>query len=327
MDKRSNTIPAITGQIDHLHTVRLLPPALNPYKATILAYASSLVSTTVGFPLDTVKTRMQAYKSFSSMSVCVVSTLQHEGVRGFFRGIWAPLISTSFLRSLMVTLFTASKPYCHDAIWLSRSGNPFLQNLPVCFAAGAFAGTGVSLFACPFEFTKVYSQLASVAHQSFLLAEKAKPPHISTWSTVKNIVKYEGLSGLYTGYRYQFLRDAAGLGVYFAVYESFKWACNAVLNSDPSQSSPLSVVLAGGLSGVACWASIFPVDTTKALIQRDVVTNILRREQGMDPLPPKKRTLTFNTRIYRGLSVSTVRSFLVSMVFFTTFEFAMKHID
>lgn len=299
----------------------------------MLAYASSLVSTSVGFPLDTVKTRMQTYKSFTSIGNCVAMTFRHEGVRGFFRGIWAPLLSTSCLRSLNVSIFTAAKPYCYDLFYgwrptAAEKGNPFIQNLPVCFAAGLLAGIGVSAFACPFEFTKLYSQIAALAHKNMAPSGSSTPsPKVTTWGTVKNIVRHEGLLGLYSGYKYQFLRDALGAGVYFAVYESFKWAANALINPDPAQSSPFSVALAGGMSGVACWVAIFPLDTTKSLIQRDIVTNILRKDQNLDPLPPKNRNLVFSTRIYRGLGVQMMRSFLVSMVFFSNYELLMKYIN
>lgn len=334
MDKNNSKggIPAITGEIDHSKAVKVFPDGLLPYKSTILAYSTSFISTTIGFPFDTVKTRMQTYKRFSSYSDCVRSTLKYEGVRGFFRGIMAPLVSTSFLRSLSVTIFTTSKPYCYEALYGWRDednvGHPFLRNFPVCFAAGALAGCGVSIFACPFEFMKVYSQIATLAQKLAVGSTQAalKSPHVGTVETLKAIVKYEGLGGLYSGYRYHFARDAIGSGVYFAVYEGIKWATNALINSSPSVSSPISIMIAGGTSGVLCWTAVFPFDTTKSLIQKDIVTNILRKQIGAEPLPKKIRKIVFGTRVYRGLGISMLRSFLVNMVFFTTYEFGMKHL-
>lgn len=326
------SIPAITGDIDHTKALRVFPEPLLPYKSTILAYLTSFLSTTIGFPFDTVKTRMQTYKRFSTYLDCVLSTLRSEGVRGFYRGITAPLILTSFVRSLSVTIFTTSKPYCYEALYGWRNdehvGHPFVRNFPVCFAAGAAAGCGVSIFACPFEFTKVYSQIATLALKQATdsAVARAASPHVGTYETFKTIVKHEGFMGLYSGYRYHLARDALGSGVYFAVYESIKWATNALINSDPLQSSPVSIMIAGGMSGVLCWAAVFPFDTTKSLIQKDIVTNILRKQGGAEPLPTKSRGIVFGTRIYRGLGISMLRSFLVNMVFFTTYEFGMKHL-
>lgn len=327
---KERSIPAITGQIDQSEAIDIFPVALKPYKSTILAYGTSFISTTIGFPFDTVKTRMQTYKSFTSYFDCIAKTYRAEGVRGFYRGILAPMVLTSFVRSLSVSIFTTSKPYCYEALYGwndSTAMHPFVRNFPVCFAAGALAGCGVSVFACPFEFTKVYSQIALLAQRQTAKTTSSVSsfnPHMSLLSTMKHIIKYEGVRGMYSGYKYHVMRDALGSGVYFAVYESFKWAMNTLFNGDPGKSSPISILLAGGSSGVTCWAIVFPFDTTKSLIQRDVVTNILRKELGLEPLPPKERKLVFAKRIYRGLGMSMTRSFIVNMVFFSTYEFGMK---
>lgn len=338
MEKRSSHrsgIPAITGEIDESKAIRVFPEALLPYRSTVLAYGTSFVATTIGFPFDTVKTRMQTYKAFTSYLDCIVKTYRAEGIKGFFRGITAPLVSTAFVRSLSVSIFTGVKPYCYDILygWKDDNGepdlHPFIRNFPVCFTAGAVAGCGVSIFACPFEFTKVYSQIASLAQRQAARAQSPSAavydPHFSLAKTVRNTIKYKGPWGLYSGYKFHFLRDALGSGAYFATYESFKWASNSLINGDAALSSPISILLAGGMSGVTCWALIFPFDTAKLLIQKDIVTNILRRDQGLEPNPPKVRRLVFARHIYRGVGMSMTRSFLVNMVFFSTYEFSMKH--
>lgn len=324
-------IPAITGEIDESKAFRIFPQALLPYRSTVLAYGTSFVATTIGFPLDTVKTRMQTYKRFLLYQDCIVKTYRNEGVRGFYRGITAPLVSTAFVRSLSVSVFTGIKPLCYDALYGWREGSdlhPFVRNFPVCFLAGAFAGCGVSLFACPFEFTKVYSQIATLAQKLAAKATGATATsysHLSLAETVRKITQYQGLGGLYSGYKYHLLRDALGSGVYFATYESFKWASNALINGDPTLLLAVLILAAGGLLGVTCWAIIFPFDTTKLLIQKDIVTNILRQLQGLEPNPPKVRRLNFSRSIYRGVGMSMTRSFLVNMTFFGTYEFSMKH--
>lgn len=113
----------------------------------------------------------------------------------------------------------------------------------------------------------------------------------STAVIVKEILKYEGIKGLYSGYKYHLMRDSISTGFYYSIYESMKWSINNFINKDPSISSPFSVLLAGGMSGVFSWVLIFPIDTTKSMVQKDAVTNILRRSHGLEPLPPKHRKL------------------------------------
>lgn len=330
----SGKIPAITGEIDPSSAVRVFPEALSPYRQTVLAYGLSWVATVIGFPFDTVKTRLQSYKKFLLVWDCVAQSYRSDGVRGFYRGVWAPLFLTAFSRSLSVSILTSVKPHVYDLLFgwndaaHSAMAHPFLMNIPVCFLAGSFTGGVSSLISSPFEFTKVFSQLANLAQApSANLAKTAAPKThpLTTWQTVQVICKQHGPLGLYLGFRYQAIRDALGLGVYFSVYETFKWACNALINGTPTELSPILILWAGGMSGVTCWAFIFPLDTAKSLLQKDIVTNTLRKQQGLPELPPKPRVLSWNRRSYRGLSVQMTRSFLVNMVFFGTYEFSMKH--
>lgn len=338
MSDRSAGIPAITGQIDYSKAWHVFPDYLQPYRTTLLAYGASFASTTIGFPMDTVKTRMQTHKNFTSYFDCVRKTYKVEGIRGFFRGIWAPLISTSMAKSLSVGIFTLVKPTAYRAIYGNDTTigdtHPVLKNLPVCMASGFISGGGVSLFACPFEFTKVYAQISRLVQSKSM---KDLPQHLqtnhqevvspSTTKTFRQIVRHEGFRGLYTGYKYHFLRDSISSGVYYSIYESLKWTMNSIQESYQIGSPQLSILLAGGLSGILSWTFVFPFDTTKSLIQKDVVTNILRKEQGLSPLPPKERKLQkFERKLYRGLGISVTRSFMVNMVFFSVYEFAMSHI-
>lgn len=329
---RNGGIPAITGAIDYSKAIHLFPAELQPWRSTVLAYGASFVSTTVGFPLDTVKTRMQTHKLFNGYFDCIVKTYAKEGARGFFRGIWAPLVSTSFSKSISVLLFTQSKPVCYSLLFSEEdTTHPFVQNIPVCFLSGVIAGSGVSVFACPFEFTKIYAQIYKLVQTSSVAEIPIRPGKatvsLSTGQTIRQIVRHEGVRGLYSGFKYHFLRDSLSSGIYFSVYETLKWATNIALNPHGNQTSHLSILLAGGASGMLCWALIFPIDTTKSLVQKDAVANILRKSNGLEPLPPKNRKLEkISRKLYRGLGISMTRSFLVNMIFFSSYEYLMAHV-
>ncbi|KAI3404434.1 hypothetical protein KGF56_002731 [Candida oxycetoniae] len=53
--QNGSSIPAITGEIDHKHAIHVFPERLQPLRSSIIAYAASLASTLVGYPMDTVK--------------------------------------------------------------------------------------------------------------------------------------------------------------------------------------------------------------------------------------------------------------------------------
>lgn len=78
-----------------LHAYRLSQEsedAIYKHRMTLSALASSLVSTIAGFPLDSVKSRLQVQK-YSSVFACVQQTFKEEGIQGFFRGVGVPLVT------------------------------------------------------------------------------------------------------------------------------------------------------------------------------------------------------------------------------------------
>lgn len=118
------------------------------------------VSTTnnLQFPLDSVKTRMQTYK-YDNFTDCVRHTYKTERIRGFFRGVTAPLASVTLVRTISFSVYQRSK-YTY-AGWFKRNFGfdpllhintpgtyPTLSTLACFAAAGATAGSFITLVAC-----------------------------------------------------------------------------------------------------------------------------------------------------------------------------------
>lgn len=61
------------------------PAVLKPYRTSFNSWFASLVAVSTGFPLDSVKTRLQTYK-YKGNWHCIVDTYKNEGVLGFYRG-------------------------------------------------------------------------------------------------------------------------------------------------------------------------------------------------------------------------------------------------
>ncbi|KAG7827195.1 hypothetical protein KL920_004855 [Ogataea angusta] len=325
-DKTSAHIPAITGDIAYEDPFLRLPASLTGYKSGILSYTASLVSTSVGFPLDSMKTRMQTHH-FANAFACLRATVHHEGVRGLFRGIAAPLISTAFARSLGVSIYTEAKPivsFLGAPIWgshplIHRTApvsdqqaqiDKVVNNIPIAVLAGSISGAAVSVFACPFELSKIFQQI-------LLLVNNSK----------------ENGKGLYSGYRYHLTKDGVSSGLFYGLYETVKLFIQT-RNGHVTQNSELqktinvlSVPISGAVAGCFSWVLVFPVDTIKSQYQRDVIRNILREVAGRDKLPVVAPKLRWPTReLYRGLGPSITRSIVTTMIFFSIFEYLMKNI-
>ncbi|KAJ6264322.1 hypothetical protein Dda_0467 [Drechslerella dactyloides] len=307
-------------------------PFAKRYRTEIAASTSSVFSTLSSFPLDSVKTRMQTYR-FNSFWDCVIQTHHNEGIRGFWRGSLAPLASISMVRTISFSVYTSSlgfykrgirKIVGEDAARYQPGTLPGLSNLAQYFLSGGTAGAVVSVVACPFEFTKLSSQIEFLLKQSKAEGKEkedfakaySKMKGAGTLESAKRIVDTRGFRGLYSGFHLHLIRDVLGTGFYFTMYETFKRTF-----SSQEGTSHLAIATSGGLCGLLSWAMIYPIDSSKSIYQR----KILSTPPGQ-PVTSLKYPL-FHRRMYRGLSVSMARSCLLNAIFFTSYEKIVRVID
>ncbi|KAL0262934.1 hypothetical protein SLS55_001908 [Diplodia seriata] len=156
----------------------------------------------------------------------------------------------------------------------------------------------------PFELTKMSAQI-SVLAQCKEGGAKPNPivqsyAELGTFRTAQMVVKHRGLGGLYAGVHYHLLRDTIGTGIYFMTYESSKQLLANARGNSPT--SPLAVVVAGGLCGLVSWACIYPIDTAKSIYQRNCFTQHRDRTT-------KQKIQFFNPRMYKGKSCTKSRTF------------------
>ncbi|KAG0136570.1 mitochondrial carrier domain-containing protein [Tuber indicum] len=298
------------------------------YRTEVAASASSCVSTFIAFPLDSIKTRMQAYK-FRSFWDCVTQTQKTEGTRGFWRGSLAPLASVTLVRTVSFSIYSKSKVTLSGILQpvfgknaISPPNTPYKPLNPLYwFVSGAVAGGAITVIACPFEFTKLSSQIELLMARSRMVGVD-DPSHITryqpkgTFQSAKSIVQNRGIWGLYSGFHLHFIRDTLGTAMYFSFYESGKQ-----LFASSSGAGPLAIATSGGLCGLLSWVLVYPIDSAKSIYQRDVLTH--RPGEAL----PKRPFRFFNRRMYRGLGVSMARTCIVNSVFWSTYELIKRKVD
>ncbi|KAI9643920.1 hypothetical protein NHQ30_007271 [Ciborinia camelliae] len=301
------------------------------YRTEVAASVSSICSTFCAFPLDSVKTRMQTYK-YNNFTDCVRHTYQTEKLRGFFRGVAAPLASVTLVRTISFSVYQRSK-YTYAA-WFKRNFDidplvhvntfgtyPTFSTIACFGAAGATAGSFITLVACPFELTKLSAQVSvlmaakrqtsisdPVRNSPMQNATAASYKDKGTIKTAMNIIKH--------------LRDTLGTAIYFMTYESCKQLLTTYTGERGSTTSPFAVVVAGGFCGIASWALIYPIDSAKSIYQRNCLTCC--KGETVQKAPKIK---FLDKRMYRGLGVSMGRSCVVNSIFFSAFEFIKKNIN
>ncbi|KAL1400716.1 hypothetical protein pipiens_006998 [Culex pipiens pipiens] len=214
----------------------------------------------LGHPLDTIKTWQQFSNLRIRTSMYKIVTC-HIGIRGFYRGMFFPLITSGALNSVVFAVYGQHLRNL-QGLCKSRSMREREWRAHVMFA-GSVAGATQVMFGCPVEIVKVRLQtLQYVGHP---------------WLCLRDIIVREGIWGLYRGITPMMWRDVLPYGVYMLVYEymiaiekrlhHIRQDRKAGTIGSPYEAS--LVATAGALAGVVSWMFIVPFDVVKTVMQSE----------------------------------------------------------
>ncbi|XP_076033532.1 solute carrier family 25 member 45-like isoform X2 [Oratosquilla oratoria] len=204
-----------------------------------------------GHPMDTIKVRQQAV-THTSAAKAIVNTLKFEGVRGFYKGMGFPILTTGAMNSLFFGV------YGNTLRWMS-SGREKPRYLDI-FVAGCCGGVVQLIVAVPVDLVKIKMQVQISAGEG-VWGSKIMPKYNTPTQCLVDAVRTQGVSGCYRGLFTMAWRDVIASAVYMLLY------CHL---TDQEKDPPLGTVFwAGGVAGAISWASILPLDVVKSRIQAD----------------------------------------------------------
>lgn len=320
-------------------------------------YISGAVGIIIGNPLDILKVRLQAQSNSIVNPASPQSTTALPSpssfptalslLRKFSTGTAAPILGYGALNALLFVSYNRSEALLNQAFPLHPTSTPELDltrsasttgsNLWTTFLAGAIGGLATWVVSTPTELIKCRSQLAP------------SPAEASSWSICKRIWRSEGgVRGLYFGGTVTAVRDSVGYGFYFWSYElTTRWMDRWLRDSGYSQGNGVEgasgaetakVLLCGGLAGVVTWVSIFPLDVIKTRVQAQVYGSGTRVVVTGERTPligasgkrmgavevAKGAYREGGMRVFfRGLTVCSVRAFVVNAVQWAVYEWIM----
>ncbi|KAG9481474.1 solute carrier family 25 member 47 [Eleutherodactylus coqui] len=272
----------------------------------------------VGYPLDTVKVRIQTQRSYTGIWHCICSTYKVEKVSGFFKGMSMPISTVSVSSSIVFGVYRN----CLHNLCKLKYGIPNVTPSKLdIFLSGYAAGAVQVLVSSPADMAKVRLQTQVSPHCSNMCSLLAQPKYTGPVNCLLTIVKEEGFFGLYKGCFALMFRDCHSFATYFLSYAVFReW----FVPVQQSNSELMGILLAGGLAGVVAWSIATPMDVIKSRLQVDGVTQ--QRYRGV------LHCITDSVRqegvmvLFKGLSLNCVRAFPVNMVVFLTYEAILKQI-
>uniref|UniRef100_A0A6V7QUZ2 Mitochondrial arginine transporter BAC2 n=1 Tax=Ananas comosus var. bracteatus TaxID=296719 RepID=A0A6V7QUZ2_ANACO len=229
------------------------------------------------------------------------SIVAAEGPSALYRGMGAPLASVTFQNAMAFQVYAI----------LSRSFDSSDDPTePPSYKSVALGGVGTgalqSLMLSPVELVKIRLQLGG--------------DHLGPLGTAKHILKHEGLRGIYRGLSITILRDAPSHGVYFWTYEFSREKLHPGCRKT-GQESLGTMLVAGGLAGVASWVCCYPLDVVKSRIQAQVG---FKRYNGIVDCFQRSVREEGVSVLWRGLGTAVARAFVVNGAIFSAYELALR---
>nr|XP_022904509.1 solute carrier family 25 member 45-like isoform X4 [Onthophagus taurus] len=250
----------------------------------IAGWVGGVAGLLVGHPADTIKVRQQTYGT--TLWPSVSRTYKHEGVRGFFKGMLFPLLTTGPINSIFFGFYGNTLHILEEGRYAkSPSDDPrYLQNV---FVAGCTGGFATVFFTCPIELVKVVLQ--------------AHTEGKATWGADKKEDSFRCCG------------DVPSYGVYTWVYE----VCLHYVFSPGIMSDVSRQIFAGGLAGTVAWGMCMPFDMVKSRLQADFNNSTYK---GTIDCAYKSYKSEGCSIFCKGMIVTCLRAFPVNAATFALYE-------
>ncbi|KAG9298772.1 hypothetical protein G9A89_012840 [Geosiphon pyriformis] len=264
----------------------------------LAGYVSGVAGLLIGNPLDVLKVRLQTQKNPhnpNGSDIIVTPQLtglrnlrrmvQVEGVKMVFDHLYiqmqfliknliaSPIIGLAFLNSILFVSYGNilrllqgfEKPD-------SKKGNTLVPSMLNVYWAGFGAGLACFFVSTPTELIKCKTQVIIPLPMSSQNQNRdANSSNDFSWNIFKDVLRRQGIRGLYHGGCITIMRDTISYGVYFWAYEGLKRILGETSDSS-NTSMVLKTLFAGGMAGVLSWVSIYPLDVIKTRIQTESIS-------------------------------------------------------
>lgn len=246
---------------------------------------------------------MQTTATTESVASMFMKTFRTAGIAGLYKGVSAPLVAVT---PMFAVSFWGYDMGQRIVSWWCDAATTGLSLPQKCIAGGLSAIPTTALMA-PSERIKCLLQTAKPGQYSSML------------DCAQKVYQTGGMVSVFRGTGLTLMRDIPGSVAWFGTYEAVKLGMmQAQGMTDSSQLSPVSVLTAGGLAGMACWTVSIPFDVLKSRFQsapdgtytgaRDVFTRLIR-DEGAGALftgikPALLRAFPANAACFLGMELS-----------------------
>ncbi|ODV78291.1 mitochondrial carrier [Suhomyces tanzawaensis NRRL Y-17324] len=239
-------------------------PIYDSLYSFFLGSIAGCIGATVVYPIDLVKTRMQAqrHKAMYDNSLdCFKKIVKHEGLKGLYSGLGAQLVGVAPEKAIKLTV--------NDLVRKIGTDEDGKITMRWEILAGMSAGACQVVFTNPLEIVKIRLQMqgGSKVNNPGEIPKK----HLSAGQIVKQL----GLKGLYKGAGACLLRDVPFSAIYFPTYANLK---RIMFGFDPNDNkhqrlSTWQLLVSGALAGAPAAFFTTPADVIKTRLQVESKTH------------------------------------------------------
>lgn len=203
----------------------------------------------VAYPLDTIKTKLQAREtttdgSVSNALVLAREIVRDEGFDGFYSGVTSTMAGQALVKGVVFFVYEWAK----DAAAMTPLGSGLLA----LTVAACISGAAGSFVVTPVERIKCVMQAAPAGTYANPLA------------CAYDVLRADGGHGLaFRGLGATLLRETPAYGFYFVTFE----IVNAALLADGNVPTSLTPLIGGAFAGAMAWLPVYPIDVVKTRIQ------------------------------------------------------------
>ncbi|KAH7550528.1 hypothetical protein ACOSP7_024100 [Xanthoceras sorbifolium] len=202
------------------------------------------------FPVDTIKTHMQAIGSCPIKTVGVrqalKSILKSEGPSGLYRGIGAMGLGAGPAHAVYFSVYEFAKKFF-------SGGN--LNSSAAHAVSGVFATVASDAVFTPMDMVKQRLQLGN------------NSTYKGVWDCMKRVLSEEGFGAFYASYRTTVLMNAPFTAVHFSTYEATKKGLIEISPESASDDRLIVHATAGAAAGASAAVITTPLDVVKTQLQ------------------------------------------------------------
>ncbi|KAK2176766.1 hypothetical protein NP493_642g00023 [Ridgeia piscesae] len=287
----------------------------SPTKGFIAGGFGGICVVLSGHPLDTIKVRLQTMPTpppgqapmYSGMLDCTKKMFLKEGIRGFYKGMGAPLMGIAPIFAVSFFGFNVGKA-------IQQKHPDDVLSYTQLFMAGMVAGVFSTSIMAPGERIKCLLQV----QQSAATAKYTGPVDV-----VKQLFKEGGIRSIFKGTNATLLRDVPASAMYFMSYE---WLQRILTPEGHSRTelSPLRTMFAGGMAGVFNWLVAIPPDVLKSRLQ---IAPHGTYPKGIRSVFKEMMAKEGIFALYKGVAPVMVRAFPANAACFMGYEVCMKFLN